>query len=542
MRPTFLSFQTAARALAASQASLDVAGNNISNANTVGYTRQRVDLNAIASSGYTERYSTSLKFVDSGVEVAGISQLRDPFVDARYRKENAENGKYNTLLTGLSDIENIIDEASNDGLLNVLNNFVSQLQALKEESTSADLALVTRTAAQKITEVLNAYAIQNEEVRSQTINDLDAVVINKDFNSIVKNIASLNRQIRSEEIYGNTPNDLYDARNNLLDELSSMANIKVTVTPERISAEKTIDRMTVALYDSNTGTSIGLVDNDVYNTLSVNSGSIPLTISLHSSFTLDSTPASVDPANITRYFSSGSIRGYLDLINGNGVYADTAAGESTFRGTLYYSNALDTFAAKFAQVFNRINDIGVSVGGSDTVAGGDDMPLFTSNAGGTADITAKNIRVSSQWLDDPSYINTTDHPAGRDGADDLGTPGAGDNVMRMIDAMNAEQKYYKGNVEADENLVFTGNFNQYVTGLIGELSLDVELYTNFTKTSDTVLQNLYEKRESMSGVSLDEEGINLMTYQKSYNAAARYLTVLDDAVDTIINKMGRVGL
>jgi flagellar basal body rod protein FlgB len=198
VRPTFLSFQTAARALAASQASLDVAGNNISNANTEGYTRQRLDLNAIASSGYTERYSSSLNFVDSGVEVAGISQIRDPFLDARYRRENSENGKYNTILSGLSDIENILDEASTDGLLNELNNFVSQLQALARESTSQDLALVTRTAAQKITEILNVYSIRIEEVRAQQINDLTSVVINKDLNSIVKNIASLNKQIRSK--------------------------------------------------------------------------------------------------------------------------------------------------------------------------------------------------------------------------------------------------------------------------------------------------------------------------------------------------------
>jgi len=529
VRPTFLSFQTAARALAASQAALDVAGNNISNANTEGYTRQRVDLNAIASSGYTERYSTSQTFVDSGVEVAGISQIRDPFLDARYRRENSENGKYNTILSGLSDIENILDEASTDGLLNELNNFVSQLQALARESTSKDLALVTRTAAQKVTEILNTYAIQIEEVRDQLVTDLTSVVINKDFNSIVKNIASLNKQIRSEEIYGNKPNDLYDARNRLLDELSNIANIRVTVTPEKISDDMTIERLTVSLYDSRTGTSIGLVDADAYNTLSVNSDSIPLTISLHSSFMLESTPDSVDASNITKYFSGGSIKGYLDLINGNGVYADTAAGESTFRGTLFYTNALDTFAAKFAQVFNDLNDIDPA----DTVPGGDDMPLFTSNTAGLP-ITAKTIRVSDQWLDDPSYINTTQTPAD--------TPGKGDNILRMIDAMNAQHGFYKDSVETPENLIFTGNFNQYVVGLIGELSLDVELHRNFSETSDAVLMDLYVKREAISGVSLDEEGINLMAYQKSYSAAARYLTVLDEAVDIIINRMGRVGI
>ena len=279
MRPTFLSFQTAARALAASQAALDVTGNNISNVNTTGYSRQRVDLNAIASSGYTERFSTSRASVDSGVEVAGISQIRDPFLDARYRKENAENSKYDTLLSGLSDLEGVIDEASVDKLQNEFTNFTSQLQALYQDATSQDLALVTRTAAQKITEIFNSYASQVDEIRSQEISDLTDVVVAKDFNSIVQNIASLNKQIRTEELYGNKPNDLYDARNNLLDELSGIANIKVTTSPEKVSDSQTIERLTVSLYDANTGTSIGLVDADSYNTLSVNSDGSPLTIS-----------------------------------------------------------------------------------------------------------------------------------------------------------------------------------------------------------------------------------------------------------------------
>ena len=55
------------------------------------------------------------------------------------------------------------------------------------------------------------------------------------------------------------------------------------------------------------------------------------------------------------------------------------------------------------------------------------------------------------------------------------------------------------------------------------------------------MSNLFNAREAISGVNLDEEGINLMAFQKSYNAAARYFTALDEAVDTIINRMGIVG-
>ena len=528
MRPTFLSFQTAARALAASQAAIDVTGNNISNVNTVGYSRQRVDLNAITSSGYTERYSSSRTFVDAGVEASGISQIRDPFLDARYRKENAQNSRYNSLLGGLSDLENIIDEASVEKLQGEFTNFITQLNSLFKDATSQDLKLVTRTAAQKITEYFNTQAKQIEELRSQQIEDLTDVTVAKDFNSIVQNIASLNKQIRTEELYGNKPNDLYDARNNLLDQLSSIANIKVSVSSERVSDEKTVSHMTVSLYDANTGVSIGLVDADKYNTLAVHSDGGPVTISLNSSFMLDDASSGVDPTNITKYFTGGSISASLDLINGNGVYANLTpgvTGESSFRGTLYYANALDTLAAKFADVFNKLNDIGGSDGTPNTDT---ETPLFSSGvSGGT--ITAKNIQISQEWLDNPNYLNTTWTPDT--------TPGAGDNIERMIAAMSDKQNYYK----TDGSLVFSGSFHQYAVGIIGELSLDVELNGNFADASDSVMENLYSSRESVSGVLSDEEGINLMTYQKSYNAAARYFTALDEAVDVLINKMGLVG-
>ena len=69
----------------------------------------------------------------------------------------------------------------------------------------------------------------------------------------------------------------------------------------------------------------------------------------------------------------------------------------------------------------------------------------------------------------------------------------------------------------------------------------VKLLINFAYASNSIQNNLSIAKEGVSGVNLDEEGINLMTYQKSYNAAARYFTVLDEAVDVIISKMGIVG-
>lgn len=523
MRPTFLAFQTASRAMAASQANIDVTGNNISNVNTDGYTRQRVDLNSISNSGYTQKYTVPGYSVGQGVEVRGVGQIRDPFLDARYRAQNSESGRYDTLLAGLSDLESIFDEIDTEGLQSEISNFINQLQTLSQTPTSKDIALVARTAAQKVTQILNVYADQTEQVRSQQVYDLSNVVIDTKFNTLVKNIADLNTQIRDELTHGNEPNELYDHRNALIDELSGIANIKVTTTPEKISEDLTIENVNISIV--NGSQSIGIVSGGLYNTLtaSLDSTTNMMEIEISSSFGGYS-------GDITSQFSSGSIKGYLDLINGKGTYADTAAGENTFRGTLYYSNAMDTFAKNFARVLNDLNAANDGTSQPLFMALGDTDPETDPDA-----ITAGNITISTKWLEDSTYIKTT---TGTSTASS--SAGGGDNITRMISALESDIKFYQ-NGDTSSTVMFEGTANEYMTGLIGELSLDVELHQNFSDTASTVLNNLYSSRESMSGVSLDEEGINLMAFQKSYNAAARYFTVLDEAVDKIINDMGLVG-
>jgi len=527
MKPTFLGFQTAARAMAASQASLEVTGNNIANANTVGYTRQRVDLNSISASGYTQKFAVAGASTGLGVEVGGISQIRDPFLDLRYRSENAESGKLDTILSGLSSLENILDETENPGLQSELSNFINQLQTLSQSPGSKDLQMIVRTAAQKLTQVMNVYSQQTDQVRDQQVYGLTNIVVNNDFNAIVKNIASMNKQIREDQTYGDPSNELTDQRNVLIDNLSRIANIKVSVTPDRISEDLTVDRVSISLYDPDTSTSIVLLDNDRYNTLSVDSSNEDVRITISRSISDPNHPSN----DITEHFGSGVIKGYLDVINGKGSYADLSKNENAFRGTLYYKSTMDTFASNFATALNTINTIEDTVNPSATIP----KPLFSSSDGLAATpITAGNIRIASAWLNDPSYITTTKSSQ---------SSGGSDNVLKMIQAMSEKHVFTKAPKDPanPQVTVFEGSYNQYMTGLVSELALDKNLNQNFANTSTSVLNGLFNSRESISGVSMDEEGINLMAYQKSYNAAARFLTTLDEAVDTLINRMGIVG-
>lgn len=508
--PTFAAFQTANRALTASQTLLNITGNNISNVNTAGYTRQRVDLNSISNTSLNQKLANVNKTSTSaGVQAAGVSQIRDTFLDSRYRTENADNGKYVAISSGLSDLESIFDEIDTDGLQTQLSDFVKQMQTLSKSPTDSDIALTARTSAQSLTAILNSYSQQVTEVRNQAIYDLDAGVV-ADFNSTVESIASLNTQIKEEEINGNTPNELYDKRNTLIDQLSSIAKIKVTTSVETIATGITASNLNIELYDNTTGTSIKLVEGGQFSTISLNTEGDTAKIELISAIDDHDT-------DITDHFTSGSMKGYLDVINGEGSYAGTDG--NSYRGTLYYLHSLDTFANTFASTLNNLNNNDGDPSDDDTLFG------FT---GSGPDITALNIAVSSNWLSNPLAINSADPNTGS---------GDNTNILRMIAALEGNNSF----TDPDTGLKFTGTFADYMTGVVAELSSDITLNDDYQDTSDAVLASLGESRDAVSGVSLDEEGINLIAFQKSYDAAARFMTVLDEIMDKLINGTGVVG-
>lgn len=528
MTATFLAYGVASRAMEASQASINIVGNNISNVNTEGYTRQRVDIVSVTTSGKTEKYATPVVSTGIGAKAVRTTQLRDPYIDARYRTQNAEANRYDTMVKGLSNLEDVFDEASTEALQGELSSFINDLQSLTQSPTSSDIAQVARSAAEKVTQVINMYATQLEEVRTEQTENLE-VVVNSEFNTYVKNIASLNKQIQNEEIYGNTPNELYDQRNLLIDKLSGVANIEVSMSPADVISENlSIPHYSIKIKNQSGGDDIVLVDNDNYSEMSLNS-SDPLNVQLK---LVDTT--GVERADINSNVIDGSLRGYINLINGKGSFADTTAGESDSKGIFYYSKKMDIFAKQFATELNKINS---AVAGADGVIGSDgDKNLFTDSSGVViTDITAKNLQVSTAWLKNPSYINTTKYPTLDPAPSGYeATPSGADNVLRLIEKMSDKLDFK----DSSGNTILSGTFNEYMTGVVSEVATDVELHTNFSKTATNVFQTISDARDSVAGVSLNEEGVNLSAYQKVYNAAMRYFNVLDENLDNIINRMG----
>lgn len=252
---TFGSYTAARLGIYASQASLNVTGNNIANINTRGYTRQRMDLVSLYSNG-SIRYANSFNVnIGYGVLTDGVSQLRDPFLDIRYRDENANVGAYETRLECLQYLSHILDEVGDgNGDFGVLegqfNDFLQQLQNLNIRVGSVEYDTTVRGSAEIITQLFNSYAEKLEKTQDDQLKTLKEDV--GSVNKILTQIRDLNVQIRDAGIYGDKALELRDQRNVLIDDLSAYVKINVHYDMEKIDEFSSVERINIDIADSGT--------------------------------------------------------------------------------------------------------------------------------------------------------------------------------------------------------------------------------------------------------------------------------------------------
>lgn len=473
MGSTFSGLEIARSAIMASQVALNVTGQNVANVNTEDYTRQSADLVSVNyNSSVTKIALVNRANVGQGVSVSGISQIRDALLDKSVRNANSQYSTKDIILSALNDIESVLDETTTDGLHAMLGDFYESLQNLSNNVGEAEYASLVRSAAGKVTQVLNQYATQFSSIRDEQETSLGLAV--DQVNTTIDKINAINAQIKDQTIRGTVSNELLDLRNSYLDTLSGYLNINVSPNT-----------------DGTVSVASGAVDLlDSTFSLTVSGDQLVLQVTDSSSVTTNFTP------------DEGQIRGYLDILNGAGSYAE--AGENGFQGLLYYERALDAFAEAFAGTFNDLN----------TLDPANPADLFTGT-------TAKTITISEEWADDPNYLVVSDQ-------------GTNDNIVKMINAMNedVDTSLYPG---------VTGTFESFSTILMSEIAVDVSYYTDMAGMYENILKSAINAREAVVGVSIDEETVNMTKYQKAFQAAARLMTVMDENLDTLINGMGVVG-
>lgn len=245
MISTFGSFSMAKLGIRSSQQGLQITGNNITNINTNGYTRQRINQISLYH-GTADRYSVSTDVrMGIGSLVTSVSQIRDPFLDIRYRNEASNVGFYDEKLANLEELQAVLDEVSKDGIHTNIEEIRTQLQNLANNPTSKEHDTLVRSACQKLVSLLNKYSA---DLKTQKENALQGFDQNVDgVNKILSQIRDLNIEIRKSQIHGDPALEMIDNRNLLIDQLSEMTKIKVSYSKEQVSAGIFVDKLTIEM-------------------------------------------------------------------------------------------------------------------------------------------------------------------------------------------------------------------------------------------------------------------------------------------------------
>jgi flagellar hook-associated protein 1 len=481
MRSTFHGLETARRGMFTQQSALQTTGHNIANANTPGYTRQRVNFVQTEPYPAASRNRPNIPGqMGTGVEAGSIQRVRESFLDVQFRTENNKFGHWETRSNAIAKMEDILNEPSDTGLSKTMDRFWQSLQdlAVHPEDEGARSVVLQRGIA--LSETFNHMSTSLDGIRKDLGYQADVTV--KEINSIIDKINDINIQISEVEPHGYLPNDLYDKRDNLVDQLSGLVNIKVerveTVDSSLIDLNFNPDgKYKIHLLDDK-GVSLGLLVNAYTNTITeINS-------------VLDPSTGELTALSFGGDLLGGDVKTQGKLQSLRDAYQET------------YPNMmknLDDLAYKFIQAFNTQHSSGVGLGG---VASGN---FFDS---GTQAGAAKNMNVI---LTDVKKI-----AAASSGEKD----GDGSNALKLADVRDDV------------------NFQSTYEGYIGSMAVDAQKAVGMSTNSIVLLDSVEKRRQSISGVSLDEEMTNMIQYQHAYNAAARNITVVDEMLDKIINGMG----
>ena len=523
MRSTFLGFNTARSGLFAAQRALDITGHNISNVNTPGYTRQRLE--------QTQSNPMSVMggqgMLGTGVDMVAVKQLRNEFLDFRYRDEVNSLAYWQTRQNGLAFVEAMFNEPSNTGINTVVDQFFSALQELSKEQNADELthrALVLDRAVGVTTTISHLY----DQLEKMVV-DLNFDVQNTvtTVNALSDQIARLNKQIYMFEIDGSSANDLRDQRNLLIDQLSEYVKVDIVEVSDANDPSGKLNLPKKMVLQIN-GQPIVSHDRSYHLDASTKEKSAffeEMGVDLEVNKLQWADGSYLNPNSL-----QGELRALLELRDGS---------TATVKGLPYYISKLNEFARTFAKEMNEVAKTGYGLKGE--VLDGIGDPDGTYGAGylmftafGRASeemydadgniqhhlITAKNMGVSLDMQD----LNKIPASA----TIEL-LPGDASVIMDMLALRNKSSMFAEGKPE------------DFMKSLVANLGVDLQEAMRNAANQQVLTEQIDNERSRYSGVSTYEELANMVRFQHAYNASARMITTMDEMLDVIINRLGLVG-
>lgn len=511
MTSTFHSIETAKRSLFTQTTALSTTGHNVANANTEGYSRQKVNMQAsIPMEPFAFLHSTTPGQLGTGVEFDSITRVREKFLDDQYRNENTNFGSWSIQRDTLEKLEAIVNEPSNTGFRTVMDNFYKSWSDLSKNPEDVTARRIVKETTLALTDAMNQISRQLDAL-SQDL-DSNIAVKSNEIQGYLGNIANLNSAIVKVESLGDNANDLRDQRDLMTDKLSKIMNITVTDSQQGYQIQMNGQALV-------TGGAVQVaVDpaflNTAYTAGTLTNGEVHGMIKSRDTLVSDYKKQMDELANT---LANGDIE--ITLPAGSVIPATNALGLA--------GGALATDTKVTVKGLNGLHQLGYTMDGTTTPG----LPFFTATGGGTV-ITAGNISLNAEILADPNKIATSLRTTDASGTE---TVIKGNNTLAILLA-NLKDTPMKS-ADGMRNAAIGAQFS----AIVGQLGVQSQEAARQTSNSEFLVEQVETRRQSVSGVSLDEEMSNMIKFQHAYNASARFMTTYDELLDKLINSTGTVG-
>ncbi len=459
MAGTFHGINMASNALRAFQRALDVTGHNISNVNTVGYTRQTIEFKQNDPNRF---WSAGTHSLGNGMSVSSVNRIRDAFLEQRRLQATGDTGKFLEMADSLRNIEGLFLEPGGSGIADAMDKFFNAWSALasnpNEPGTRMQVQQAGETLAMRVRTTYQALSDHLSFAETSVTSTLQQV------QNLSDQIADLNGQIRQKQAEGMRPNDLQDLRDQAIRDLGQLVDIHTYEQPDG----------TVNVFMNQ----LTLVDS---------AGAIP-------------TPMTFDTAANT--ISDGS--GTFDVRSGK-----LRALFETAEQIKIYQSSLDDLANNLRTQVNTVHATGTNPLGATGVG------FFNDSVPQSGAI---DFALDPAVAADPRAIASSVS----------GAPGDG-GLALALSRLRDQAQAALGN----------RTFSSFFQDMVGDIGRRAEYWTAQVNTQAAMNEQIEAQIQAVSGVSLDDEMANMLRFQRSYQAAAKALTIFDQTTEDLLNMIRR---
>ncbi|MFB0846155.1 flagellar hook-associated protein FlgK [Paenibacillus oleatilyticus] len=536
MRSTFTGIEISKRALFTQQAALTTTGHNISNANTAGYSRQVVNMVASRPLEYPGMMRSNVPGqMGQGVEFTSITRIREKFLDDQFRNENKQFGNYSIQNDTLDKLQAIVNEPTDTGIRSVLDKFWKSWTDLAKDPENVSGRKLVRESANALADAFNATSKQLSDLSNDLTSNIDVKA--NQINSLTTTISSLNNEIFRIEGLGDNANDLRDQRDLLTDQLSKIVNISVVETPQGY----TINMGNTNLVTGQASTAVTAATlATAMNSGDLNSGEVYGMIISRDRYVadyqqqLDTLANSIANGQVQITIPAGSV-----IPDGSVLMVPTNNPTGPAYTPVTYSGpvANRTLASDLTVMVQGINGLH-KLGYTFATPAAKGVDFFTAKTGAT--VTAATFQLNPVIANDPNYIATSMRTTGTAPNE---TAVKGNNTLALLISQLKDSKFSFNNAGNPNGApsIMNGTLDDYFRSIVGQLGVQAQTTSRQTDNQKAMVDQIEDRRQSVSGVSLDEEMSNMIKFQHAYGAASRFMTTFDQVLDKLINSTGVVG-